>query len=312
MNISVCITVFNEEKNISKLIISLLRQTKKPSEIVIVDGGSNDRTVDLIRHFQKKEKRIKLLIRKCSRAEGRNLAVELSRNEIIAMTDAGCIARRDWLEKIFKPFANEEIDVTAGFYDMTVENSMQKAMSVFLGILPNQFDVNFLPSTRSIAFRKRVWEKVGGFPENLKDTAEDTVFNYKLMKEDVKIARVKDAGVEWKMPDTLKEFLKKIYLYAKGDAKSGLWIYPLKGIMSHNLKVLLKIIMYSFGVILLLVGIYKQFILIFLLCCVFIYSYRAYYKVYKEFRSVRVGLWGVLLQYVSDIVAVTGFIRGSF
>ena len=39
MKVSVCITVYNEERSISKLVESLLRQSKKPEEIVIVDGG---------------------------------------------------------------------------------------------------------------------------------------------------------------------------------------------------------------------------------------------------------------------------------
>ena len=49
MKVSVCITVFNEEGSIGELLDSLLKQTKKPGEIVIVDGGSKDKTVDVIR-----------------------------------------------------------------------------------------------------------------------------------------------------------------------------------------------------------------------------------------------------------------------
>src|SRR3990172_6712568 len=131
MKVSVCITVYNEERSISKLVESLLRQSKKPDEIVIVDGGSGDKTVEIIRHFQKKDKRIKLLIEKCSRSRGRNLAVELSKSEIIAMTDAGCIPNEEWLNKITEPFRNKKVDIVAGFYTMKASDSLQKALSVF-------------------------------------------------------------------------------------------------------------------------------------------------------------------------------------
>jgi glycosyltransferase involved in cell wall biosynthesis len=196
MNISICITVFNEEKTIGALLDSLINQSKKPEEIVIVDGGSKDKTIDIIRHYQKNDKSVKLIIEKCSRSRGRNLGVEIARGEIIAMTDAGCIARFDWLERLTKSFATGRVDVSAGFYQMVTNSAMEKVESVYLGVTPSNFNYNFLPSTRSIAFTKKIWEEVGGFPENLKGSAEDTVFNYKLIKFGAKISRVKDAIVE--------------------------------------------------------------------------------------------------------------------
>ena len=89
IKVSVCITVFNEEKKIAPLLDSLLTQTKKPSEIVVVDGGSNDNTAQIIRHFQKKDKRIRFLVEPGSVAHGRNTGVEVARFPIIAHTDAG-------------------------------------------------------------------------------------------------------------------------------------------------------------------------------------------------------------------------------
>src|SRR3972149_7809621 len=134
MKASVCITVFNEEGTIGPLLESLLVQSKKPDEVVIVDGGSRDKTVDIIRHFEKKDRRIKVLVQKCSRAQGRNIGVEIAKNDIIAVTDAGCIAQKDWLKKITEPLVNSEIDMVAGFYKMTGETPFQKAVSVFLGV----------------------------------------------------------------------------------------------------------------------------------------------------------------------------------
>ena len=110
MKVSICITVLNEEKSIRVLIESILKQSKKPDEVVIVDGGSTDKTVKIIRHLQKKDRRIKLLEEKCSRSEGRNLAVELAKNDAIIMTDAGCIAKKHWLKRLAESFKNEEID----------------------------------------------------------------------------------------------------------------------------------------------------------------------------------------------------------
>lgn len=308
MNISICITTFNEEKSIGKLLDSLFNQNLKPHEIVIVDGGSTDKTVEIIRHYQKKDKRIKLLIEQCSRAKGRNLGIEISKNEIIATTDAGCIVKPNWLKNLTEPFANEEIGVAAGFYQMTGEDSFQKAASIFLGVMPSNFDVNFLPSTRSLAFRKTIWERVGGFPESLEDTAEDTVFNYKLIKNNVKIARVKNAIVEWGIPANLNEFYLKIKSYSKGDAKSKIWNFPGKGLMSHNIKSLLIILRYMLGVLFLAISLKFDYLFPILIILFLIYLIWAFRKVFLELREVKVAVWGPVLQITSDFGVMAGFL----
>lgn len=300
MNISICITVKNEEGSIGRLLDSLLAQTKKPDEIIVVDGGSIDRTIETINHYQKKAGNIRLLKEKCTRARGRNLGVEVARYEIIAITDAGCISQPSWLEKITDPFMNKEIDVVAGFYKMIAKNPMQKAMRIFLGVLPGKFDNSFLPSTRSIAFRKSVWEAVGGFPEDL-DTAEDTVFNYKIIKAGVRISRVKDAVVEWGMPSSIFNFYFSIFNYAKGDVKSKIWIFPKKGLASHNIKAIFVNLRYVFGLFLFVFGFYHPVILVLLFILVILYIFRAFRKA---------GLWGILLQFVSDLAVTGGFISG--
>jgi glycosyltransferase involved in cell wall biosynthesis len=309
MNISICITTFNEEATTAPLLDSLLRQSKKPDQLIIVDGGSTDRTVEIIRHYQQKDSRIKLLVEKCSRARGRNLSIEIAKGDIIAMTDAGCIAEPDWLRKLTAPFTTGRIDVAAGFYKMTEETLFQKAESVFLGVRPSKFNHSFLPSTRSIAFTKGIWGEVGGFPESAGGAAEDTVFNYKLIKSAAKISRVKDAIVEWGMPETLNEFFKKVSNYAKGDAKSKIWIFPGKGITSHNIKALLVLFRYVIGLFLLILGI-RYGALPFLIILIFAYIIWAFRKVYLEFGDWRISLWGPVLQITADAGVMVGFVSG--
>jgi glycosyltransferase involved in cell wall biosynthesis len=310
MKISLIITTFNEEKTIAKLLESLFTQTRRPNEIVVVDGGSEDRTVEIIRHFQKKNTQIKLLVEKCSRAKGRNLGVEISSNDIIAMTDAGCVADRNWLKKITEPFKNEKVDMVAGFYKMKGDTPFQKALSFFLGTLPSKFDVNFLPSTRSIAFRKKLWLGIGGFPENLEDTAEDTVFNLKVIKSKAVIARVKNARVEWGMPETLNEAFKKMFLYAKGDARSKIWWHPTKKYSSHNIKILLVFARYLAGLVGLIYVFKNPPFWPFLILILFLYIFWAYRKVFIEFEDKRVALWGIILQFTSDFAGMSGFLSG--
>lgn len=307
---SVVITVLNEGDTIGALLDSLLAQTKKPEQIIIVDGGSNDSTVEIIRHYQKHYNRIKLLVEKSSRAKGRNLGCEIAKSEIIAMTDAGCIADKNWLKNITSPFEKTKVDVVAGYYHMSGGTPVECAMMKFMGVMPNSYDVNFLPSTRSMAFKKDIWEKVGGFPERLTGAAEDTVFNFKLIKNDAKLSRMKNAIVEWGMPTTISNFQFKIYNYAKGDAKSKIWIFPKKGFASHNIHSLYILLRYLLFLSLAIITFHYHLSLLYCLIVALLYIFWAFRKINMEFRSWKVAVWGPVLQIVSDFAVMRGFIDG--
>jgi len=311
MKVSVCLTVLNAEDQIAVLLESILNQTRKADEIVIVDGGSNDKTLEIIRHFQKKNKEIKLLSEKCYRARGRNLGVEISRNEIIAMTDGGCIARKDWLDNIIDPLEDSDIDIVGGIYEMVGETSMQKALGVFLGFRSSNFGEYFLPTTRSIAFRKKAWEAVGGFPERSGNSAEDTEFNYKALRVGLKYSRVKDAIVEWGIPSNLKEGITTMGDYAEWDARSRIWWHPTQKLASHNIRVISIFFRYIVGLLLLISGIRNPLFLFLLALGFFFYLVWAFRKVFEKHRSLKVAVWGPIIQIASDIAVMSGFLKGT-
>jgi len=275
VKVSVCITTFNEnEETIKKLLDALNNQTLKPDEIIIIDAKDYNN---------------------CSRSEGRNISISKARNEIIAITDAGCVPHKDWLEKITLRLRSGqgETDVVAGGYEMIAKNNFEQAESVFLGVKQKDMNANFLPSTRSMSLTKTIWEKAGKFPEEFGNTAEDTIFNVMLFDIGAKFTIVKSAIVDWYLPDTITGFASKIYNYAKWDARSGIWWHPVKKWKTHNLKVLTIFARYA------LFSFYPWLILIYI-----IYAY------FKAGFYSKAGLYGILLQFVSDIASMSGFIAG--
>lgn len=312
MKVLICITTLNEEKFISNLLISLLNQTKKPDEIIVVDGGSKDRTVEIIRHFVKKDNRIKFIVEDGTLAWCRNISIEIASGDIIAVTDSGCIANTNWLEKITYHFKHEKVELVAGFYNMPYINPFQEAIRVYLGILPQRFDQDFMPSTRSVAFRKSVWEEVDGFNENLERGGEDTEFFYKCVKSGVKIVREKSARVEWSEIKSLnlKTFLNKVFVYSKGDGQAKIWWHPTKQLSSHNIKVCLIFVRFIIFLIIFAISILHAtyYLLLFLISIYLLYPILKWKSLIKD-NVARILL--PIIQILTDITTMYGFLAGT-
>ena len=313
MKVALCITTYNEEKSIQKLLESIFFQTFLPNEIVIVDGGSGDRTVAIISDFQVKIHRefpdilfrLKRSKRRIGIAKGRNLAVKSAKYPIIAMTDAGCYLEKHWVERLTKPFLTKDTDVVAGFYHMVGRSSFQIALKPFVGIMPDKYDKEaFLPSTRSIAFKKNIWKKVGGFNEDLDRAGEDSEFNLRIREKKGKIVRVKNASVGWEVPDSFPRALKKFFYYARGDAQVG------RLTSSHNIHVIGIFIRYVVIIGFIWGTIRYGFSVLPVLVLVYLYFSWSFWKAYKYKKSWKVGLWGTIIQMGCDGSVMTGFLAG--
>jgi glycosyltransferase involved in cell wall biosynthesis len=223
--VSLITTVYNEAKGIEAFLRSLLDQTRQPDEIIICDAGSRDATVRIIRSYIEDGFPARLIIEKgANRARGRNLAIEEARGEIIASIDAGCVAEMDWLAKLVAPFEAEfPPDVVAGYYDPEPDSPMEEAIAVATVPTAREVDPDtFLPSGRSVAFRREAWERAGGYPEYI-DYAEDTHFDLSLRAAGFRFRFVPEAVVRWRMQSDLWRVFRQFLRYARSDGELGQW-----------------------------------------------------------------------------------------
>lgn len=212
MRVSLITTCLNEGADIKDFLNSVINQSKKPDEFIIVDAGSTDGTIDIVKKYQEKHRWIRLIVkRNVSRGKGRNIAIKNAKGEIIAVADAGCILQKDWLKNITSPF-KEGYDIVIGYYKPFYKNDFQ----FFCGrlLVPKKLDVIRM-SSRSLAFKKAVWKETGGYEENV-DVGEDTIFHWKILKKKLKTKFEKSAIVYWIMPRSSKELFKKFFRYGAG------------------------------------------------------------------------------------------------
>lgn len=222
--ITVISTVLNEGESVRRLLESLAAQTCPPDEIVIVDGGSSDRTRGILRDYETRLPLRVLVEPGANISVGRNRAIAAAQGEIIAATDAGVTLANDWLERITAPLlADESLEVVGGFFQADPHTIFEAALGATT--LPLEDEINpdtFLPSSRSLAFRKAAWITAGGYPEWL-DYCEDLIFDLRL--REIAAPTVFSAGalVYFRPRPSLRAFFKQYYRYARGDGKADLW-----------------------------------------------------------------------------------------
>ncbi|MBK5218430.1 MAG: glycosyltransferase [Thermoleophilia bacterium] len=225
-SVSLISTVWNEAASIGPFLDGLLAQTRPPEEIVVVDGGSTDGTVEAIEAARSGSPvPIRLLEAPGANiSTGRNLAIAAASHELIAVTDAGTRPRPDWLEKLVAPLESDpEAGVAAGFFLPGGEDWRQRNLAI--AITPQREEIDpeaFLPSSRSVAFRRTWWERAGGYPEWL-NHCEDLVFDLDMRAAGASTVFVPEAIVVWDARPDLRSYARQYFNYARGDGHANLW-----------------------------------------------------------------------------------------
>jgi len=111
-NISLYIAAYNAEKTIEKSIKSILQQTLKPKEIIIINDCSTDKTLDLLKKFSQ----IKIINNKKNYglAKSRNIALKYSKYNLLASIDSDVVCKKNWLETLFNTMVKKKADLIGG------------------------------------------------------------------------------------------------------------------------------------------------------------------------------------------------------
>jgi glycosyltransferase involved in cell wall biosynthesis len=222
--VSVIATVLNEGEAIRRLLDSLAAQTHPPDEVVITDGGSRDATLAILNAYRDRLPLRLIEAPGCNISAGRNRAIAAARGPLIAVTDAGVRLPDTWLAHLIRPLLDQpDLQVVGGFFRADPHTVFEAALGAT--VLPALEDIHpqtFLPSSRSVAFRKTAWEQVGGYPEWL-DYCEDLIFDLRLRQMTGPLAFAPDAVVDFRPRGSLRAFWTQYYRYARGDGKADLW-----------------------------------------------------------------------------------------
>ena len=181
-DISIYVPVYNGEKTIKSCINSILKQTLKPKNILVVDDCSNDKTLQILKEYEDK-----ITIYSNSENKGvsfcRNFAINKLGNRFIASIDADVELNINWLEILYNKMLKKNITLIGGrLLEKYVENSCNYWRSIRIGqqwgdkdiINPSfVFGCNNLLDTRNLD-KKNIFNLQG---EYFKTNGEDIEFS---------------------------------------------------------------------------------------------------------------------------------------
>ncbi len=157
---SIIIRAYNEEAHIDRLLRGILQQTVRDVQIILVDSGSTDRTVEIARQYP-----VEIVnIRPQDFTFGRslNLGISHARADLVVMASAHVYpVYPDWLERLLEPFADEHVAVSYGKQrgaDMTQFSEHQIFKHWFPDVSQPRQSHPFCNNANA-AIRRALWER---------------------------------------------------------------------------------------------------------------------------------------------------------
>lgn len=178
--ISVVTINYNGKKFLERCLSSILAERERPFEIVLVDNGSTDNSVEFIRGRFGHEEKLELVVleKNVGPAKARNIGVRKSSGQYILILDNDTRIKKGWFDKIIN-FANQHKDfglaqpklLTMGTNKFNYAGDLISPLGFLVERArgaedEGQFDKVekiFAFNTASVFFQKKVFEKLGGF-----------------------------------------------------------------------------------------------------------------------------------------------------
>ena len=214
--VSLAVPVRDEAETISQLVDSIRRQERKPDEVIFVDGGSRDSTVDILQQVCDHDPSFRLIrARRALPGQGRNIAVANARFDWIAFTDAGNRLEPDWLQQLIAVAESDpETGIVCGNFEPVIDSVFKQcaALAYVPSKVQREGELVRGPFIASTLVRRDVWHAAGGFPDLR--AAEDLIFLEEIERKNFKFKWASRATVHWEMQPDLRSTFRRFFLYS--------------------------------------------------------------------------------------------------
>jgi glycosyltransferase involved in cell wall biosynthesis len=316
MKVSLIIPAYNAGKTIVSCLESALSQSlpKEYYEIIVVDDGSNDNTLDIVKNYPVR------LIAQSNKgpAAARNRGASEASGDILVFTDSDCELDSNFLKNIILPFELEnQIAGVQGSYETKQKEFISQFAQVeietrYRKMVKNKY-IDFI-GTYAAAYKKDVFQKIGGFDEGFPlASGEDIDLSYRLYQEDFRMVFVPEAFAYHRHPDRLMFYLKS--KFSRGYWRMRLCRkHPKKMLNDSYVPQSLKLQVLSIPVFFLSLLMIPFNILwwlpLFLVSAFFVFCSLPFYRIFKEHEYPHYNLIPVIL-FLRSVSLFAGMLAGS-
>lgn len=217
MHVSVVVNIYNEEENIVDFLNSLYNQTFKHFQLIIVNDGSTDATMEIVNKYSDKFD-IKLIeTSHIGLRPARQIGVQHAKGDIIIIFDADEIIDSNCISELVKKFSNSSVGAVGGTIKSLGDTWVVRASGVLRQVFLNMRQkkdgsIDWIAGGCS-AYMKDILNELGGLTAG--EMGEDVDMSWKMEKHGYKVLCAKNAIVYHKDPDTLTQYMKREYKLGK-------------------------------------------------------------------------------------------------
>ena len=249
VKVSVIIPARNEEEYIKSCLDSLMKQTRKAFEIIVVTNNSTDRTKGIVDGYKRRGVRQIVFNGKSSAAIARNMGAGAAKGDVFFFLDADVLCSPTVIEDIHEAFSDPSVMHALTPTTSNVNSFIQKCYEAKVSYLQRRRVLEDIVNRSVNVMRKELFKKVGGYPEDV------FYFEDRALWERVK--GYKQGAIEsptyYNDPGTLSELIRQSRYIGK-----GLSTYGFKKLLQDNPS--LRIAVKAFFVIFILTALALLFV----------------------------------------------------
>ena len=216
--VSVIVCVYNGERTINDCLASLEQLNYPNYEVIVVNDGSTDGTLQVAESYDY----IRLINQENQGlSAARNVGIDAARGEIIAFTDADCVADEDWLTHLVARLQASEFAAVGGPNlsppdDSFVASCVAVSPGAPAHVLLDDEEAEHIPGC-NMAFRREALDAINGFDPIFRAAGDDVDLCWRLQNKGYKIG-FSPAAVVWHFRrNTVRDYLKQQRGYGKAE-----------------------------------------------------------------------------------------------
>lgn len=307
---SVIVPVYNRIDEVRDLLESLVCQTQKNFEVIIVEDGSTEPCEEIVDNYYGSFHLKYFYKTNEGRSIARNYGIERASGRYFIFFDSDCVIPPDYFAILDRELAKRPLDAFGGpdaaHSSFTpTQKAISFAMTSFLttgGIRGGKVQMEkFTPRSFNMGYSREVYEKVGGFREMF---SEDIDMSTRIRQAGFSIGLIHPAHVYHKRRVDFKKFWRQVYVFGMSRITLKL-LYPGSMKLVHTLPALAVVI----GVMLVLLGI---FVSPWFLLPIGIWLLAVFITALISTRSLKIALLAVPASVVQIVGYGCGFLKAWF